>query len=374
MTQTASPHVADATVLVADRVTAIFLAVLWFSAFDDILQQVIPSHHHWWILILQCLVMLTAATMLAWSLRQKSFGLAAFCAVGAHFSSFMGTHMALNVQKNHFVLSPIHTAFGFLVVALLFLLVCGFLYIIKKTVLHIRVGSKSRDESVNEFMDRFDDTENDFVAMSLAAYWVMVVRFMITQHYPEDGEVEPGETPPHTGPQRLWLLMFSIALLVIGLIAVHFLSNITINGYVPNRCADIFKAFMINSWVFALIFWAEMEFFEHPYLSTQPIVTRIFFASVVTMATAVCVLVCAPLSTSAGARTVLLYSSALATGIAWEETFDAALDSYYDPYKNVHWMKGATVLGISAFVLPAYVIYFKPYTFKAEADKTDASM
>merc|ERR1719428_611254 len=105
--------------------------------------------------------MLTAATMLAWNLRQKSFGIAAFFAVAAHFSSFMGTHMALNVKKNHFVLSPIHTAFGFLVVALLFLLVCGILFVIKKSVLHIKVGSKSRDESVNEFMDRFDDMEND---------------------------------------------------------------------------------------------------------------------------------------------------------------------------------------------------------------------
>jgi len=369
MTQTAVPHVANATVLVVDRVAAIFLAVLWFSAFDDILQLLVPPHHHWWLLALEIVVVLCSAVMLAWTLRRKSFGLAAFCGVGAHFGAFMGTHFALNVQNNHFVLSPIHSMFGLLVVAVLFCIVCAALFMIKKLVLHVKVGSRSRDDSVNEFMDRFDDLENDFVAMSLAAYWVMTVRFIITQHYPEEGEVEPGEAPPHNDHQRWLLLMFALAMLIIGTIAVHFISQVTINGYVPSRAADIFKAFMVNSWVFAFVFWAEMEFFEDPLLSLHPVVTRIAFASAVSAAAAVCILAFAPGSAKAGARMVLLQSAGLMVGIVWEQAFDAALESCFEPYEGVHWLKGATALGISALVLPIYVIYFKPHSLKAEEDE-----
>jgi len=369
MTQTAVPHVANATLLVVDRVAAIFLAVLWFSAFDDILQQLVPPSHHWWLLALEIVVVLCSAMGVAWTLRQKSFGLAAFCGVGAHFGAFMGTHFALNVQTNHFVISPIHTTFGLLVVAVLFFIVCAALFIIKKMVLHVKVGSESRDASVNEFMDRFDDLENDFVAMSLAAYWVMTIRFIITQHHPKDGEVKPGEAPPHNDHQRWLVLMFALATLIIGTIAVHSISQVTINGYVPSRAADIFKAFMVNSWVFAFVFWAEMEFFEDPLLSLQPLVTRITFASAVSVAGAVCIFACAPGLAKQGARMVLLQSAGLMVGIVWEESFDAALESFFEPYEGVHWLKGATALGISAVVLPIYVIYFKPHSLKAEEDE-----
>lgn len=250
----------------------------------------------------------------------------------------------------------------------MFGIACAILFIVKKVVLHVKVGRRCRDESVNEFVERFDDTETDFVAMSLAAYWVMVIRFIITQHYPEDDELEPGEEPPHNRYQRLLLLMYALAMLIIGTIAVHFISKITIHGYVPNRAADIFKAFMVNSWVFAFIFWAEMEFFEHPLLSVQPMITRITFASVVSVAALVCILAFAPGSARQGAQMVLLQSAGLMVGIAWEQAFDASLESCYEPYEGVHWLKGATALGISALVMPIYVIYFKPHSLKAEID------
>merc|ERR1719401_1799211 len=158
----------------------------------------------------------------------------------------------------------------------------------------------------------------------------MAIRFIITQHYPEEGEMEPGEKPPHNGHQRLWLLMYALAMLILGTIAVHVISKITINGYVPGRAADIFKAFMVNSWVFAFIFWAEMEFFEHPLLSLQPVITRITFASAVSVAAVVCILAFAPSSANQGARMVLLQSAGLMVGIAWEQAFDASLESCFE--------------------------------------------
>merc|ERR1719262_1095745 len=97
-------------------------------------------------------------------------------------------------------MTPLFCAFGFIFIVGVFAGLLALLFVIKKSVFKVNVGSESRLEEVNRFMDRFDDVENDFMAVALALYWALTVRYIITNDYPDEGgEVEPGEKPEHSG-------------------------------------------------------------------------------------------------------------------------------------------------------------------------------
>jgi hypothetical protein len=370
MTQSTRPHVGNVAILVMDQVVMIFLAVLWFGAFDEILVAVIPPGHHWWLLLFNSVITLLIAIALAWTMRNRAFGLAAFCGAGAHFVSFMGVHFATTVQKNHFTFTPLHCVLGFAAIVLIFIMILSLLYVIKRAVFHIKVGSESPNEGTNEFMDRFDDLENDFMSVSLAAYWALCVRFIIEGTYPKTGAVDPGEKPPHSGNHRVTLLLYALASLVIGTILCGVVAKVKssqAHSYVANRGKDIFKAFMIHSWTLGFMVWVQMSIYEHEVYSLQPVVTRILFASCVSLCAIVVVLALA--GSGGGIRAVLLASAGMMVGMAWEQTFDASLDALLDGYASIHWIKGALSLGVSAFVLPSYILCYKPIALKAAKEE-----
>jgi hypothetical protein len=368
MSQTTAPHVANVTKLTLDLVMCIFMAVLWFQAIDDILTATVPGEHHVAISLIIAFGAITIAMFMAWSLKKRSASLAALCGAGAHFCAFMGAGLAVKVQKNHWIDSPMWCAVGFLVVCALFAGILTVLYFIKKSCFGIRIGRDDR-AGVDEFMDRFDDLEGDFTALALASYWVLVLRYWIVGEYPEDADVKPGDAPPHSSTNRMHLFILTIVLLVIGTVVCQMMTRLKDKNYAMGRVSDIFKSFMVFNFVFSFLTWSEMYFYEHKTMNVTPIMTRILFACGCTGMCALAILLLAQGTSGAGARAMLLKSIGLIAGCAWEETFDAAMEVLFEPYEHAHWIKGLTALLLSVVILPAYVNYWRPIAAKAEEEE-----
>mmetsp|Transcript_83720 Transcript_83720/g.194743 ORF Transcript_83720/g.194743 Transcript_83720/m.194743 type:complete len:483 (-) Transcript_83720:88-1536(-) len=372
LTQTKLAHVSNSSILVVDQVVAIFLAVLWFDAFDDVLDEVIHEHAQVTACVLHAIIILTCAVIAAWNLRSTSFGLASFCTVGAHFVGFMGQHSALEVQEGHFSLSPVVCALGLLAVGLGIFVLCALLFFVKKRAFGIDPASESSDEHVKSFVERFDDVENDFAAMTLSSYWTMTVRFIIVKQYPEE-EIEPGTKPDHNELHRHLMLLHSGFVLFAGTFLVDRLSQLgPQKNYVLNRAVAVLKAFTILCWAFSFLVWAQMVFYEHPEWSGQPMLMRVAFAAGISLVGGASIVAFSRDTHQTGARAMLLRSTAIIVGMAWEEAFDAALEILFEGSSNAHLWKGLSAILCTVAVFPSYWVYWKPYALAAEEnERTD---
>jgi len=369
MSQTSRPHVANNTIMAADNVVAIFLAVLYFSAFSDVLEATTDPGHHIPLLFAHIAIVLFAAAFMAWKLRARSASIAGFCGAGAHFCGFMGGHFGHVLQEHHFTMSPAYCAAGTFALLLIVLLFLAGLYMLKTKVFNFTPGRESEDETVNTFLDRWDDVENDFSSMTLALYFVIVVRFAIVgDKYPEDGgDIDPGAEPDHGKGHRNLMLAWSMACLFGGGVLVHMLApRLATATYVPKRAIGIFTGFVTQSWVFAFLLWGKMTFYEEPSWSVEPLFARIVFAGMCSIFAIVCVLLATSGDHVFGFRSLLVTSASFLVGIGWEETFEGALDALFDGMDNAHYLKAATAVGICFVVLPIQINFCKPLSMAAE--------
>jgi hypothetical protein len=364
MTQNSSPSVANNTILVVDNITSIFLAVLWFQGVDDLTNALPEGHHQVLAAALHAVILLSVAFMIAWSIKRNGNGLAWFCGAAAHYCAFASVHAGSTVQDVAFSWSIFACIAGLVLVFAALCLLGGVMYFAKRA-LGLKPGEESDDEGENAFVDRFDDVEQDFAAVCMAAYWTMVVRFVIVGRYPEHDEIEPGARVDHTAFDRNMMLMYTCIAAVVAVLFVAI--KLPDLSYPMQRVIGLLKAFCSLCVAFGFLFWGKMYFYEQPYFNVIPIMARLYFAGLCSVIAMVGIVILAGLkAVPGGGLTVGLATLGLVAGVAWEEVFDASIEAEVEG--TAHETAGKLFIAIvaSAIILPVHGMYLKPLALEAE--------
>jgi len=244
MGSTENKEVRNYTWFLIDQVIAVFLAVMYFQAFDSLLNfHGLPIHNAVVIAVLHAVLMLAMALALSYYLRGSEVGLAIVCGCGAHVVSFSSMHAGVHMQT-HFM--DVHFAwytciFGLAVLGLGFAFIGFLVYTAKKS------ANVIEDDG---FMEKTDDLENDFGAMSFAVVLTMFARFCLTGHHPEGEEMEFD----HTATQRHMMLAYAVGCLIVAVFVVTFVSKKAseTDNYAVKRVYNFIKtvATMAVAWAF----------------------------------------------------------------------------------------------------------------------------
>lgn len=335
-----------------DQVTAIFLAVMYFQAFDDLLDFLdFGGHYKLLTSVAHAMVILCFALLLAYLLREQEVGLAILCGAGAHVVSFSSVHAATSAQHHWLTLDYrwVTCLIGMAVLALA-LAVIG--YCIWKGKQAVGV---SKDD---DFMDKTDDLENDFGAMAFSVVWTMFVRFLLTGHHPVDDDTEFD----HTTTNRNMMLGYAFFALFAGAVIVKYLSSIqsVTKSYGVKRLTGFGCTVAAMNVAWAFFYWAEWTLFETVF-EGQPVFGRIAFALLSTCVGGLGIIGLSSIrNLPKSVSKVSLTTLALVVAWSWELTFDAAIDSMCEGESHpAVWKIGIAVL-MFVVVIPVYAIYMKP--------------
>lgn len=369
-----------------ENVAAIFLAVMWFQAFDHFLTAG-GFESHWKVTaaFLHALVLFSICVLLAWSVRDKHRYLAALTAVGAHYVSFSGLHWSMAAHETIF---GWHWAVCLLgVFVFLLLLVCA-------AVFHHQIKTHAHMDH-QEWEDSVDEVENDVGGMILAFAWTTFIRYLILGRFPEH-EPEPGE-PRHTALQRGLFLGYAVLMAVLAFFVIRALDHWMLEhsqtaSRVMIRLHLLCYPFFTMSVAWAFLMWGEWEFYESRY-AENPVLGRAAFAII---CTAVCLLVILGFSmfmkrrsdaaqrraASDGddrgmqlakiqaqveeererdIRRLIVNLLSLIVAFSWEETFDAAIEGAVEGDTNAAASKVLLAIVVAICVLPVYIFYLRPH-------------
>jgi len=358
MASTKNDMVRNYTWFLIDQVIAVFLAVMYFQAFDSFLDfNRLGVHNTVVASILHAISMLAIAIILAYKLRRHDVGLAILCGCGAHVVSFASIHAAAGFQNYLLGFSYANTTciFGIAVLAIA-LLVIGFL-------VHT---AKKRAQALEEanFMEKSDDVENDFASMAFSVVWTMFVRYLLTGHHPVDDETAPFD---HTATQRAYMLIYACLCLPIAGFGVKFCSQkaAVTESYAVKRIMSFFTTVLCMNVAWAFLYWGEWEFFEALY-PDDLLRGRVMFAVLATTVGGLALVgLCKIPAAAAGLgirkeRLVALTAVGLVVAWSWELCFDSAIESMVEGDSHpVAWKITATIL-MMAILVPVYAYYVKP--------------
>jgi len=343
-----------------DQVIAIFLAVMYFNAFDSLLNfHALGFHSAVICSILHAVVMIAVVLGAAAALRKKKVAMAILCSAGAHIVSFSSIHAAAGSQVKWVSMSYTFAmcAFGMITI-LVAMLGIGFLAYTAKRRMNLHEDQ--------EYMEKTEDIENDFAAMALSVVFTMFVRFMITGHHPVDDETEFD----HTSGQRNLMGCYAIVALIVAAFVTTFCSK---KAAEANR-SDFFKRLMTffttvatMNVAWAVLYWGEWQFFEALYPG-EAIKGRLMFAITMTMLGGLGLFGLSKMINSSTGRSetrVALIALSLVVAWSWELCFDAAMEAMCEGVSHPVGLKIATTLILAAIVLPVYGYSVKPISSKA---------
>jgi len=349
-----------------DQVVAVFLAVMYFNAFDSLL-----DFHNMGVAntavasILHALTMLVVVMGAAIALRKQEVGLAILCGAGAHIVSFSSIHAAAATQNHWVSLSYSYSACIFGLITLGFALAAvGYLMYTAKDKMGL-----SKDD---EWMDKTTDVENDFGAMAFSVVFTMFVRFLLTGHHPVDDETEFD----HTESQRTAMLVYAVVCLVVAGFVVNFCAKKAAapdTTYAMQRVLNFCTTVASMNVAWAWLYWGEWEFFEALYPG-EAVKGRVMFAITMTMLGGIGLIGLSRLRTEArgpaakNEKKVMLTALGLVIAWSWELCFDAAVEDMCEGVAHPVSWKVCTTLGLAAIVLPVYAYYMKPITSQAEKE------
>jgi hypothetical protein len=350
-----------------DNVILIFLAVLWFQAFDDIVSTAGVSPHGSVVgSFVHSIVLLLIGVIAAWFFRSHPILLATWCGACAHFVSFASVHSASTFQEEFFASSSVLLFVGLLVSFVVFGLISAAVIGFKRTM------RMDQDEA---FMEGSDDVETDFSAMALSVFFVQAVRAWINgSHHSFHGEI----LPEHSAFQRMCMLVFSLVMIPIGATLAVLISKLqpeagssSLASYILRRFFGFCNAFVSMSVAWGLIFWGQWQF-EEAWFRGDGFVGSVIFAvaaSCFSMAGIICLAYIGQGSRADLAKNEArlgLRSLSLLVAFAWEKSLDGAVEALAESSEHQMSMKIQLSVGLSVVVLPIYVIFFKPIAKASE--------
>jgi len=345
-----------------DQVIAIFLAVMYFQAFDSLLDfGSLDTHSHVLASIVHAVIMLTMVLVVAYRLRRDDLALAVLCGAGAHIVSFSSIHAAATVQNKWWMSVSYNWAmaiFGMFVLALGLATIGYLVYTAKKR------ANLLEDDG---FMDKTDDLENDFGSMAFSVVFTMFMRYLLTGHHPVDDDTDFD----HTREDRVRMLIYAFVCLGVAAFAVGYTSKKAVEAaesknYALKRVMTFLTTVAAMNVAWAFLYWGEWEFFETVF-PNEKVKGRVMFAVLSTVFGGLALIGLARLSKSEGkvagvTKPALVAVTAVSLVVAWswELCFDAAVEDMTQGVSHPVGWKIASTLTLFTIIIPVYAYYVKP--------------
>lgn len=381
----------------AENIVIIFLAVLWFQAFDDILEvHGFATHHKVWAALLHVAFIFLIVVGLIWTVKDRHRLLTAYTGIGAHYVAFAAMHFSISAQQTYFSMSPL---FCFVSVLLVFVIVAG--VSVGLFYLKARLFNESADEDSRlhhqDFEDGVDEIENIVGAGILAVTWTMAIRYAIMGR-PPTMTLQDSSTD-HSALQRGLFLGYA---LIVSALAAFLLPKLEdwlrdeahAASHVTTHLMLLASPFLTMSVAWAYLLWAEFEFHEFLFWDNR-VLGCILFAVLATFVCFSLVLALAKwnsrkrhpdldrtdnpklrefaqieeqiqLEREAELRKTVVTMLALIIGYSWAATMNITLsDSVGRTAHPALFTAGVAVFG-AALVLPLYIYYLRPFVENLE--------
>lgn len=339
------------TLFIIDQATVIFLAVLWFQAFDSFMNfRDIEAQNKFILCALYGVTALSVSVTIAFLFRKSGITLAIICGCLSHFLSMTSALAGFVLQRDVFVASWSNPAMAVLcmICMMAFFMFIGVVIWCGKRAVQVDNGE--------DFMNQTDNLENSFGAIASAFCFNLIVRFVFSGYHPI------GQRDGFKQTQRAFMLAHCVVALILAGV-VHILTQRVRNAtYMVKRGVVFADAFLSMNVGWAWILWGEWEFYE-PRFGTYPIFGKIMFALAVSLAVAALTVGLAQVETD-GDMTGQVPQVAMGLVIAWSwaACFDDAVRDFKDDNNHTVPFKLFAAAALTATILPVYALYFKPLT------------
>lgn len=340
-----------------EYIITIFIAVIWFSTFDGLLQiGGFAGHHAILAAVVHLVLLLAVVAALQWSFKETKTPLTVLTACGAHFIGFSAAHTVGHVHITHF--EEVWLGIPFVAaVALGVVVVCGGMH-------HVRTTAGLRGK---EYEEASNDMENDAMALAVGYAMAQAAKFALSgsaQHFEHTHEAKEflqreGEEEEHTGMSRA--LMFLFAFLVMGL---SILVPEVEGRWYASKAADIGKTALVMAGAFGMLLALDWQYEEawKPEGGSETFAAAVF-ALIVTSLAFFTIFIMAQFPLRKSVLTAVPLVVGLSCAFAWEECFDKAMDVLADHYSvgGSHYGTKVMLAVVAPLALvPSYVRRVKP--------------
>jgi hypothetical protein len=371
------------TMKMLDTFVSIFLAVLWFSAFDQAVKTFRVAT--WFpfaaevVCLLQVVVLYCLAIWVAWTWKDKQMALTTLTVCGAHYIAFAGIGAGSGAQKAAGGLAgeDLSISMSFFFVALAFGFICA-LYFANWIIF------RSDQPKEKNFQRSVDEMEIDIAGLVISFLITQAVRQAITGHYPAVHfflQLVAWTRSPHvktSALQRSFMLLWSVGLTIFAAFATPVIDQYAIlRGTHWARMGSRFlKVVIIMMVAWGYLLWGEWEFYNS--FHEDPMFAHMVFACICTF---VALLVLFLMSTfqerfsSNAARetnAITVSGISLVAAWSWEHCFVFAFDVIGDRYEVgyeglVPKLVMATVIPL--ILMPTYVKHVRTHVLRHEEEE-----
>jgi hypothetical protein len=363
-----------------DMFVSVFLAILWFGAFSEILTldvvyeflRVDPVV----MAVVQVFVLYFLALVIAYLFRDNMFRLVTFGSCGAHYVAFAGIAAGEHTQRTHF---SDQTVDAFIFAAIAFAVIGAVFFSVYR-------ARRQLDGKLNHVID---EIEIDVAALVTSYLVTQAIRMWL-----RDGEYPPphllllaglpaappasflsssfgGHGPQHTFLQRSVMLIWAVFIITMSIVVVPRIQKWGHQGVWRHKLGHFVKVLMImcGSWGFLL--WGEWEF--HAIFRGDELFGKMVFALIATMT---CLFILMGIGYLMGgdrehiaAAKIGMTGLGLVAAWSWEHCFHVALDVVGEEYQVGYGgliPKLVLAILVPCFVLPVYVNYVKPIVLDYE--------
>jgi len=365
------------TMKLIDTFISIFLAVLWFSAFNQVL--ITFDVATWFpfaksvLCLLQLLMLYIVAITVAWLWRDKQMQLTTFTVCGAHYIAFAGIGATNHVQESavgdEWSVWSAFTALAFVIMTV------GFL-----STLYVLNWAFFRSKKVGDvrFQRSVDEMEVDIAGLVSSFLVTQAVQHAITGEYPHAHlllQLMARQGMGTSSLQRTIMLGWSIVLTFVAGVCLPMLEEYTIkkDDHWGRRSHRFLKVFMVMMVAWGYLIWGTWQF--KTYFSGDPMYGHMLFASLCTFVVLgllygfVIIQGKVTSETARETNSITVSGLSLVAAWSWEHCFTLAFDVIGHRY-NVGYQglvpKLVMATAIPCIVIPTYVRHVRKAVLAAE--------
>lgn len=371
----------ELTLKMLDTFTSIFLAVVWFNTFQQILEtshvaDAFPLATDL-IALVQVIALYMVAMYIAWLWRGHTMGVSTFCNCGAHFIAFAGIAAAGRSQQK--ASQSLDGSIDIVAVFLFCAVSAGILGAIFATNWFFW-RRKCKDEAV--LNHAVEELEVDVIGLVLSFLLTQAVRRAITGDYPVlhflQLESMRFESHPrvHAAWQRHFMLVWSVGIAIVAAVAMPKLNHLVerSDDWRIKQLLNMTKMMLIMLVAWGLLLVGEWEFYEVIFKG-QELFGQMLFACLATFSCiTVLFLMSRVMPAEISGESAITFSN-ITTGISlvsawsWEHCFNTAFDLLGQKYEvGYGGLVPKIILSIvvPCAILPTYLNHIRPRVLEIE--------
>jgi len=383
-----------------EKVMIVFVAVMWFQAFDETFSWFGASLRLETLFsVLHALTIFAVLVGVAVKLALKNDPdrlISVLIAWGMHYLSFALVHAGGHVQAAFFSWHPLLCFLGVFVLLGFF---AGISALTRKVLL-----KKFENTDESHFVDQMEELEDDAIGMMLAFVFTLFIRYLICGSYQAMQEGDNGLTIQHTMLQRSLLFLYALAMIGIAVFAIPRLNALgerlqdSLGAYATQRLLLLLNPFLVMSVAWAFLLWADWEFYEYRFRG-ELVLGRAVVGVLCTLACFASILVYGRYAkrfphpdrnhgdrlrrqsskaldlawrwADLEKRKFVLNAMAVIMGFSWGEAFNASIDGALAGYMHPLLLKVLLALLVTALAYPVYTHYVRDMVSAMERQEDD---